>query len=102
MRNTDLSDHIVYFGPMGCRTGCIFLTRGLSDQDAIVLTQQAFDFIRNYEGDIPGVSEKECGNYRDHSLEEAKKDAEDMCEVLKDWKEDQLKYPEKQSGFEYL
>lgn len=95
-RNSRFEDSIIYFGPMGCRTGFYFLVRdNVSKDDAIKLTVDAFDFIRNFDDEIPGVSAEECGNYKDHDLEGAKKEAELMFEVLKDWKEDNLIYPTK-------
>ena len=92
VRNSPLSDHVIYFGPMGCRTGFYFLVSGLSEQDAIRLTQDAFRFIAAYEGAIPGVSAVECGNYLEHDLDGAKKIAAHMNEVLRDWTPDQLAY----------
>ncbi|MBQ6625455.1 MAG: S-ribosylhomocysteine lyase [Clostridia bacterium] len=96
VRNTEYSDNIIYFGPMGCRTGCYFLTRNLEKSIVVNLIKEAFDFIASYEGEIPGSSEIECGNYRDHDLKQAKEDAKDMCIVLKNWNEDMLKYPTKE------
>ncbi len=93
VRNSVFADNIIYFGPMGCRTGCYFLTRGMDGQDVINLTREAFKFIADYEGDIPGVSAVECGNYRDHDLEKAKIDAEDMVKVLEGYTN--LEYPAK-------
>ncbi len=96
VRNSEFSDKIIYFGPMGCRTGFYFLTRdSVSKSEAIRLIQQTFDFIAAYEGEIPGSSEVECGNYRDHNLEEAKQEAMQMIPVLKDWNEEKLVYPTK-------
>lgn len=96
VRNSDVSDKIVYFGPMGCRTGFYFITLDtLSKADAISLTKNALRFCADFEGDIPGVSPEECGNYRDHDLCGAKKEAELMCEVLKNWCEEDLVYPTK-------
>lgn len=95
VRNTDCAENIIYFGPMGCRTGCYFLTRGISHEKAIELAVQAFDFISKYEGEIPGVSPEECGNYRDHNLAGAIEEAKMMNEVLKDWNEEKLAYPTK-------
>jgi S-ribosylhomocysteine lyase len=92
VRNSAHSGNIVYFGPMGCRTGFYFLTRGLSHKDAIQLTQDAMAFIAAYEGEIPGVSEAECGNFREHSLADAKREAADYWLVIKDWTEAQLEY----------
>lgn len=85
VRNSALKDNIIYFGPMGCRTGFYFLTTGITHGDALKLTQEALKFIADFEGDVPGVSAIECGNYRDHDLEGAKKEAADQVEILKNW-----------------
>ena len=85
VRNSALKNNIIYFGPMGCRTGFYFLTTGITHADALKLTQEALDFISKFRGDVPGVSAIECGNYRDHDLEGAKKEAADQLEVLKNW-----------------
>ena len=96
VRNSSVSDKIVYFGPMGCRTGFYFITLDtLSKADAIELTKNALIFCRDFEGEVPGVSAEECGNYRDHDLEGAKKEAEMMVEVLEGWTEEKLIYPTK-------
>lgn len=95
VRNTKYADDVIYFGPMGCRTGFYFLLRNnVSHRDAIALVKEALKFASEFEGEIPGSSEKECGNYRDHSLEGAKKEAAAMCEVLENWKSADLYYPE--------
>ncbi len=85
VRNSALKNNIIYFGPMGCRTGFYFLTTGITHADALKLTQDALDFVAKFEGDVPGVSAIECGNYRDHDLSGAKKEAADQFEVLKNW-----------------
>ncbi len=96
VRNSEFSDKIIYFGPMGCRTGFYFITAdSLSKNDAITLTKEAFKFCSEFEGEVPGVSAKECGNYRDHDLKNAKKEAAMMCDVLQNWKENDLIYPVK-------
>ena len=96
VRNSSHSDKIIYFGPMGCRTGFYFLTRdSVSKPEAIRLVQQTFDFIADFEGEIPGSSEVECGNYRDHDLQGAKSEAASMKAVLVDWNEEKLVYPTK-------
>lgn len=94
VRNSADADQVVYFGPMGCRTGFYFLTRGMDRQRAIELTKSAFAFIAAYEGEIPGATERECGNWRDHNLEAAKKEAQKMIKILASWTVAQLKYPE--------
>lgn len=75
VRNGEYADNVVYFGPMGCRTGCYFLTTGLDNATVLDIVKHAVKFIRDYEGEIPGSTARECGNYRDHSLIKAKKDA---------------------------
>ena len=99
----DYKDLTIYFGPMGCRTGFYFLVRDMSQEDAIRLTQEAFAFIAAYEGEIPGVSAAECGNYRDHSLEGAKKEAVDTInEVFETKKEDDQTFIENRSTYENI
>lgn len=96
VRNSDVSDKIVYFGPMGCRTGFYFITLDtLSKADAIELTKNALAFCAEFQGEVPGVSAAECGNYRDHNLDGAKKEAAEMCAVLESWSEEKLVYPTK-------
>ena len=66
-------DRTVYFGPMGCRTGCYVLLEGdLESEDVVGLVTEMFEFIRDYEGEIPGAREEECGNYLDQNLAVAK------------------------------
>ena len=89
----DWKDRVLYFGPMGCRTGFYLLLRdSVSQETAIRLVQDSFAFIRDFEGKIPGSERKECGNYLDHDLPAAKKTAADMVEVLKDWTPEKLSY----------
>lgn len=74
LRNSDVSGDVVYFGPMGCRTGCYLLMFGeLKSEDVYPLILQTCDFIINFNGEIPGAKPEECGNYSDQNLELAKK-----------------------------
>ncbi len=93
VRNTEFGDNIIYFGPMGCRTGFYFLTRSLSDNYSIQLIKDAFQYIADFWGTIPGASPKECGNYKEHNLLQAKEEAKQFLEVIKDWTRDDLTYP---------
>lgn len=93
VRNTEFGDNIIYFGPMGCRTGFYFLTRSLSDGYCIKLIQDAFQYIADFWGMIPGAAMKECGNANDHNLAQAKEEAKAFLEVIKDWTKEDLKYP---------
>ena len=62
-------EKIIYFGPMGCRTGFYLLIAGeYVSNDILPLTIELFEFIANFEGDIPGASAKDCGNYLDMNL----------------------------------
>jgi len=94
LRNhAEWSSRIVYFGPMGCRTGFYFLLRdNVSRLDALHLVQESFAFIRDFEGEIPGSRREECGNYKEHDLKGAKETAVDMLEVLKDWTPEKMEY----------
>ena len=91
-RNSAYSDAVIYVGPMGCRTGFYLLTRGLSPAEALALTVESFRFMAAFEGDVPGASEVECGNYRDMDLPAAKAEAAAMLPVLEALTADDLHY----------
>ena len=94
-RNSRFSDSVIYVGPMGCRTGFYFLMRDdVSKADAIALVKESFAFIADFEGDIPGATRKECGNYLEHNLEGARAVAKDMLDVLRDWTPEDMTYAE--------
>lgn len=92
MRNSKYSKNIVYVGPMGCRTGFYLLVRGLSHELALELTKSAMNYIANFNEELPGRTEIECGNYLDHNVNKAKEYAKNMCQILKDWQVDDLTY----------
>ena len=94
-RNSEHGDKVIYVGPMGCRTGFYFLVRDtLSQEQAIALVRDSMQFIRDFEGEIPGNKKEECGNYLDHDLTGAKAIGGEMYEVLKNWQVSDLKYKE--------
>ena len=69
LRNGARKEEIVYFGPMGCRTGFYLVMFGdLKSEDVLPLVLQMCDFILNFEGEIPGAKAEECGNYLDQNL----------------------------------
>ncbi len=74
LRNHEFyKNDIIYFGPMGCRTGCYLIIIGDKEPlDIYDLIKEMFEFILNYEGTIPGASAVECGNYLDLNLDMAK------------------------------
>lgn len=88
--------NILYFGPMGCRTGFYLLLNGdYESKDIVSLLKEMFTFIKDFEGEVPGACAKDCGNYLDINLPMAKYvAAKYLDEVLKDIKEDRLIYPE--------
>lgn len=91
-RNSQWKDHVIYFGPMGCRTGCYLLLRDLPHENAIRLIIDTFWQISEYSGEIPGAAAAECGNYLEHDLEEARKEAKQFLPVIQDWNVDKLRY----------
>ncbi|MBQ5956568.1 MAG: S-ribosylhomocysteine lyase [Clostridia bacterium] len=94
-RNSYLTDRVIYVGPMGCRTGFYLLLRdSVSKEEAADLVRDSMRFIASFEGEIPGAKRRECGNYLDHDLDEAKTVALDMLEVLKDMGPEDMVYPD--------
>jgi len=97
LRNhTQYADKTVYFGPMGCRTGFYLLLGGdFTSGDIIPLLIEMFEFIRDFEGEIPGATAINCGNYSDMDLELAKFYAKKyLDEVLYKIDDEHLNYPE--------
>lgn len=89
-------DRVIYFGPMGCRTGFYMLLAGdLSSEDVFDLVKEMFRFIASFEGSIPGASPKDCGNYLDMNLSMAKYYARKyLDEVLCEQQPERLVYPQ--------
>ena len=86
----------IYFGPMGCRTGFYLLLAGnLTSKEIIPLMIEMFEFIRDFNGEVPGASPKDCGNYLDMNLGMAKYLADKYLKnVLYDIRPERLTYPE--------
>lgn len=74
LRNdSTFKDRIIYFGPMGCRTGFYLITNGeLDHSDLYHLIKNTFEFISTFVGEIPGASAQDCGNYHDNNLPSAR------------------------------
>lgn len=91
----DFGEKIVYFGPMGCRTGFYLILAGdYVSRDILKLLEEMYLFIGDYAGEIPGAAARDCGNYLDLNLPMAKFLAKRYYdEVLKDIKEECLNYP---------
>ena len=89
-------DRTVYFGPMGCRTGFYLLLAGdYTSEDIVSLMKEMFTFIRDFDGEVPGASPKDCGNYLDMNLPMANWLADRyLREVLDGITKERLVYPE--------
>lgn len=87
-------ERVLYFGPMGCRTGFYLLLSGdYASSDVVDLVKACFTFIADFEGDIPGASAKDCGNYLDMNLPMAKYWGKKYSSLLTDIDISRLEYP---------
>ena len=94
VRNSPVSDQVVYFGPMGCQTGFYLLVRDVvKPMEVFELTKKILTDILAYEGPVFGASAIECGNYRNLSLEAAKKECEQYLKVLQAQTNMEFSYP---------
>ncbi len=92
--SADFSDKVLYVGPMGCRTGMYLLLKGEHTSKEIVsVLVDLFKYIKDFDGEVPATTSIECGNYKEHDLEGAKKEAREYLEVLENIKEENLNYP---------
>ena len=92
----DLKDKVIYFGPMGCRTGFYLILAGdLTSRQVLPVVTAMFEFIRDFEGEVPGAAARDCGNYLDMNLPMAKYLAKQYLERALCCAEDgNLNYPE--------
>lgn len=90
------SDKVIYFGPMGCRTGFYLILAGNLESKYIVdLVTEMYEFMSEFEGDVPGASARDCGNYLDMNLPMAKYVAKRFLDnTLRNIDEKHLVYPE--------
>lgn len=87
-------DKVLYFGPMGCRTGFYLLLAGdYTSKQIVPLVKACFSFIRDYRGEIPGASAKDCGNYLDMNLPMANYWGERYTQLLESIDDSRLIYP---------
>ena len=88
-------DQVIYFGPMGCRTGFYLLMAGdLESKDVLPLVTDCFRFIRDFLGEVPGASAKDCGNYLDMNLPMANYWGAKYAGLLENIDDSRLVYPE--------
>lgn len=90
------ADEVIYFGPMGCRTGFYVILKGeKSSKEVAPLITEMFEFVANFEGEVPGASARDCGNYLDMNLPMAKWEAKKYVDdVLNNLTMERLSYPE--------
>lgn len=92
-RNSDIAHKVIYFGPMGCRTGFyLILSDGLSYSEVLDYVKDMLVKIIYHKGDIPGADPDQCGNYLDHNLRMAKYYAQKMLKELEDRNNDDGHY----------
>ncbi|MBQ7769109.1 MAG: S-ribosylhomocysteine lyase [Oscillospiraceae bacterium] len=88
-------EKVLYFGPMGCRTGFYLLLAGdLTSRDALELVKNCFRFVADFRGEVPGASAKDCGNYLDMNLPMANYWGTKYAALLESITPDRLTYPE--------
>ena len=89
------ADRIIYWGPMGCLTGNYLIVRGnLTSADILPLVKETFAFVADYEGEVPGATARDCGNYLLMNLPEARWEARKyLDEVLEKISDENLNYP---------
>ncbi len=95
VRNSEITDQVVYFGPMGCQTGFYLLVRdSVSSKDVFELTKKLMKDILAYEGPVFGASAIECGHYENLELDAAKDECKMYLEVLEKQTNMEFTYPE--------
>ncbi len=93
VRNSEIKDSVIYFGPMGCQTGFYLLTKDVPDEKVLEITLSILADIASYDGEMPGNSAVECGNYRNLSVDAARLECARYLDVLKN-KVNDFKYRE--------
>ena len=94
IRNSEIADDVVYFGPMGCQTGFYLLIRNADDKQVFEITKKVLQEILDHEGPVFGASAVECGNYRNLDLAAAKEEFRTYLEVLKKQTNMEFTYPQ--------
>ena len=85
VRNSEIGGDVIYFGPMGCRTGFYLLMFGDQTPESVLpLVREAFAYAAGFEGDVPGASPSECGNWSDQDLPSARAFARKYLAALED------------------
>lgn len=82
VRNSEIGENVIYFGPMGCQTGFYLLTRDLDNETVLTAVKDVLNKIINHKGEMFGNTREECGNYRNLNLECAQLESKRYLQVL--------------------
>ena len=85
IRFSEKGENIIYFGPMGCRTGFYLLVRNMTNEETLELVKKTLKEVIDHEGEVFGSSRKECGNYKELDLASAQKECRRYLEALENW-----------------
>ena len=85
IRFSEKGENIIYFGPMGCRTGFYLLVRNMTNEETLELTKKTLQAVIDHEGEVFGSTRKECGNYKELDLESAKRECREYLKNLENW-----------------
>ncbi|MCR5416671.1 MAG: S-ribosylhomocysteine lyase [Pseudobutyrivibrio sp.] len=94
VRNSEIADHVIYFGPMGCQTGFYLVVKAEEPKKVFEITKQVLQQTIDHEGEVFGKSAIECGHYENLSIDAAKVEAKRYLEVLNAWTNMEFTYPE--------
>lgn len=94
LRNSEIADQVIYFGPMGCQTGFYLLVRSSDHSLVLNVLRKALRQTIDHEGAVFGASRKECGNYLSLNLDCAKRECSRYLAAIENWTADQMNYPQ--------
>lgn len=94
IRNSEIAEDVIYFGPMGCQTGFYLLVRNANDKHVFEITKHVLQQIVEHDGPVFGASAVECGNYRNLDITAAKTECATYLEVLKQQTNMGFTYPQ--------
>ena len=94
IRNSEIGDRVIYFGPMGCQTGYYLLIENSNHSQTLEVIKKALGDIASFDGEMPGGTARECGNYENLDLELGKEACARYLDIFKDLTEKDLAYAE--------
>ena len=88
VRSSSIGDRVIYFGPMGCQTGFYLLVRNADNAEVLAVLKEVLRKVTNHDGEMFGAVRRECGNYKNLSLDAAKRECERYLSVLEEREQD--------------